>query len=206
MIDQAIDSFDRALRTLTGGLKAERPNPAEGLPEGDLSTGERKCAAALMRVNHSGEACAQALYEGQALTARRPEVRERLRSAAAEETDHLAWCAERLTQLDAAPSLLNPLFYAASYAVGTLAGLGGDRLSLGFIKATEDQVCEHLDRHLQALPAEDGRSRAILKQMRSDEARHGQTALAIGGVEFPKPAKQAMTLLSRLMTETAYRV
>ena len=206
MIDQAINSFDRALRTLTGGLSAQRPSPAAELPEADLDTDERKHVAGLMRVNHTGEACAQALYEGQALTAKRKDVRERLRAAAEEESDHLGWCAERLTQLDAKPSLLNPLFYAASYAMGALAGLAGDRLSLGFIEATEDQVCQHLDRHLQALPAKDERSRAIVAQMRQDEARHGEAALAVGGVEFPEAAKQAMTALSRLMTETAYRV
>ena len=206
MIDQAINSFDRALRTLTGGLSALRPSPAAELPEAELDTDERKHVAGLMRVNHTGEACAQALYEGQALTAKRKDVRERLRAAAAEESDHLSWCAERLTQLDAKPSLLNPLFYAASYAMGAVAGLAGDRLSLGFIEATEDQVCQHLDRHLQALPAKDERSRAIVAQMRQDEARHGEAALAVGGVEFPEAAKQAMAALSRLMTETAYRV
>ena len=206
MIDQAINSFDRALRTLTGGLKADRASPAEGLPEADLDAEQRRRAAGLMRVNHTGEACAQALYEGQALTAKRGELRDRLRAAAAEESDHLSWCADRLAQLDAKPSLLNPLFYTASYALGALAGLAGDRVSLGFIEATEDQVCKHLDRHLEALPSEDQRSRAIVTQMRRDEARHGEAALATGGVEFPEAAKQAMTALSRLMTETAYRI
>ena len=205
MIDGAIIGLDRALRTLTGNLGANRASPAAGLPEAPLDADARRHAAGLMRVNHTGEACAQALYDGQALTARSAAVREKLRTAAAEESDHLAWCAERLNQLDAHPSRLNPLFYAASYAMGAMAGLAGDGLSLGFIEATEDQVCEHLDRHLEALPGEDERSRAIVARMRDEEARHGEQALAAGGVEFPQAAKQAMTLLSRLMTTTAYR-
>ncbi len=159
-----------------------------------------------MRVNHTGEVCAQALYEGQALTARRDEVRAKLRSAADEESDHLAWCAERLAELDASPSLLNPLFYAASYAIGALTGLAGDKVSLGFVEATEDQVCEHLDRHLQALPKDDGRSRAIVAGMRAEEARHGAAALESGGAPFPEVVKAAMTALSRVMTETTYRI
>ena len=205
MIDEAITGLDRALRTLTSGLDSKRISPAAGLPEASLDAEARRHAAGLMRVNHTGEACAQALYDGQALTARNAAVREKLRAAAAEESDHLAWCAERLDQLETHPSRLNPLFYATSYAMGALAGLAGDRLSLGFIEATEDQVCAHLDRHLQALPADDQRSRAIVARMRDEEARHGEQALASGGVEFPQAAKQAMTLLSRLMTETAYR-
>ena len=205
MIDEAITGLDRALRTLTGGLDSRRISPAAGLPKASLDAEAHHHAAGLMRVNHTGEACAQALYDGQALTARSAEVRQKLRAAAAEESDHLAWCAERLDQLDAHPSRLNPLFYATSYTIGALAGLAGDRLSLGFIEATEDQVCAHLDRHLQALPADDQRSRAIVARMRDEEARHGEQALASGGVEFPQAAKQAMTLLSRLMTETAYR-
>lgn len=206
MIDGLVLGFDRALRTLTGSLGAKRPSPAEGLPEVPLDDAARRHAAGLMRVNHAGEACAQALYDGQALTARSPGLRQRLRAAADEESDHLAWCEERLEQLNARPSRLNPVFYAASYALGALAGLAGDKLSLGFIEATEDQVCEHLRRHLNALPGDDQRSRAIVARMRDEEARHGEQALASGGVEFPKAAKRAMTLLSRLMTETAYRL
>ena len=204
--DAVINRFDRALRTLTGGLSAERASPAAGLREAALDEAERKHAAGLMRVNHTGEACAQALYEGQAMTARNEQVRTRLLASAGEESDHLAWCAERLVQLDARPSLLNPLFYAASYALGAVTGLIGDKVSLGFVEATEDQVCEHLDRHLQALPEQDERSRAIVAKMRDEEARHGAAALASGGAEFPKPIKEAMTLASRLMTETAYRI
>ena len=159
-----------------------------------------------MRVNHTGEVCAQALYEGQALTARQNDVRAKLKSAAEEESDHLAWCAERLQELDASPSLLNPLFYAASYIIGALTGLAGDKVSLGFVEATEDQVCEHLDRHLQALPEDDQRSRAIITGMRAEEARHGAAALESGGAPFPQAARAAMTAVSRVMTETTYRI
>lgn len=206
LLDAAINRFDRALRTLTGGLNAQRASPAADVQEAALDEAQRKHAAGLMRVNHTGEACAQALYEGQAMTARNEQVRARLLAAAAEESDHLAWCAERLEQLQARPSVLNPLFYAASYALGAAAGLIGDRVSLGFVEATEAQVCEHLDRHLEALPEQDERSRAIVATMRDEEARHGATALASGGAEFPKPVKEAMTLASRLMTESAYRI
>src|SRR5690606_10057919 len=144
-------------------------------------------AAGLMRVNHTGEICAQALYQGQALTARDPAVRGALLEAAAEEADHLAWCEERLAELRSGPSLLNPAFYALSYAMGAVTGLLGDKVSLGFVEATEDQVCRHLEGHLQTLPAEDARSREIVTRMREDEARHGSEALARGGVEFPRP-------------------
>jgi len=167
---------------------------------------ERKHAAGLMRVNHTGEICAQALYEGQALAARDAKVRQSLLDAANEEADHLAWCAERLDQLDSTPSLLNPLFYAASYAMGTVTGMIGDKVSLGFVEATEDQVCEHLERHLDALPTQDAKSRAIVARMHEEESRHGAAALEMGGSEFPAPLRQAMTLLSRVMTETTYRI
>ena len=206
MIDEAIGQLDRALRTLTGGLSARRPSPGAQVPHKPLGDAERRHAGGLMRVNHTGEVCAQALYEGQALTARRDDVRAKLHAAAEEESDHLAWCAERMQELDASPSLLNPLFYAASYAIGALTGLAGDKVSLGFVEATEDQVCEHLDRHLQALPEEDDRSRAIIAGMRTEEARHGAAALEAGGAPFPEAAKAAMTALSRVMTETTYRV
>ena len=206
MIDEAISQFDRALRTLTGGLGAQRPSPGAEVPDAPLGDAERRHAGGLMRVNHTGEVCAQALYEGQALTARQDDVRSKLKRAAEEESDHLAWCAERMEELDASPSLLNPLFYAASYAMGALTGLAGDRVSLGFVEATEDQVCEHLDRHLEALPEGDDRSRAIIAGMRAEEARHGAAALESGGAPFPGAVKAAMTALSRLMTETAYRL
>ena len=206
MLDDFIQRFDRALRTLTGNGAAERENPASAVEDAPLDDGERKHAAGLMRVNHTGEVCAQALYEGQALTARDGAVRERLLNAAGEEADHLAWCAERLDELGSAPSVLNPLFYAASYAMGAVTGLIGDRVSLGFVEATEDQVCEHLERHLDALPEQDAKSRAIVERMHEEEARHGSDALEMGGEEFPQPVKQAMTLLSRVMTETTYRI
>ena len=206
MIDDAIQRFDRALKTLTGSRAAQRENPAAAVEDAPLDDAQRTHAAGLMRVNHTGEVCAQALYEGQALTARNGAVRERLLNAAGEEADHLAWCAERLGELGSAPSVLNPLFYAASYAMGAVTGLIGDKVSLGFVEATEDQVCEHLERHLDALPEQDARSRAIVERMHEEEARHGSDALQMGGSEFPAPVKQAMTLLSRVMTETTYRV
>ena len=205
MIEDAIHRFDRALKTLTGLRAAERENPAAAVEDAPLDDAERSHAAGLMRVNHTGEVCAQALYEGQALTARDGAVRERLLDAAGEEADHLAWCAERIGELGSAPSVLNPLFYAASYAMGAVTGLIGDKVSLGFVEATEDQVCEHLERHLDALPEQDARSRAIVERMHEEEARHGSDALDMGGSEFPAPVKKAMTLLSRVMTETTYR-
>jgi ubiquinone biosynthesis monooxygenase Coq7 len=159
-----------------------------------------------MRVNHTGEVCAQALYEGQAMVARDDRTRQALLAAAREENDHLAWCGERLGELGSGPSLLNPIFYAASYAMGAATGLFGDRVSLGFVEATEDQVCRHLESHLEALPEEDSRSRRIVEQMRSDEARHGENALEAGGMTFPPPVKTLMTLVSRVMTETTYRI
>ena len=207
LLDETIHRFDRALRVLAGARSAaERESPAAGIDEAGLDEDERKHAAGLMRVNHTGEICAQALYEGQALTAREPAVRERLLKSADDEADHLAWCAERIDELNGSPSLLNPLFYAASYAVGAVTGLMGDKVSLGFVEATEDQVCEHLERHLEALPEDDAKSRAIVERMREDEARHGSAARELGGTAFPEPVRQAMTLVSRVMTETTYRV
>ena len=202
--DDLIGVFDRALRALTGGGVAERPAPEA--EEGSLTESERRHAAGLMRVNHAGEICAQALYEGQALTARDPEVRESLRTAAGEENDHLAWCRERLDELDGRPSLLDPVFYAASFALGAAVGVLGDKVSLGFVEATEDQVKRHLDSHIRDLPESDERSRAILEEMRADESRHGENARREGGVEFPEPVKEAMTLASKLMTESTYRI
>lgn len=202
--DDLISVFDRALKALTGGGSAERPSPEA--EEGTLTDAERKHAAGLMRVNHAGEICAQALYEGQALTARDPQVRESLRTAAAEENDHLAWCRERLDELDDRPSMLDPVFYAASFALGAAVGVLGDKVSLGFVEATEDQVKRHLDRHIRDLPESDERSRAILQEMRADESRHGENARREGGVPFPEPVKEAMTVASRIMTESTYRI
>ncbi len=206
LLDDLVIGLDRALRTLAAKPQAQRTNPGGSVADATLNDEERTHAAGLMRVNHAGEICAQALYEGQALTARDQGTRDALLAAAREETDHLAWCEDRLTELDARPSVLNPLFYAASYAMGAVTGLLGDRVSLGFVEATEDQVCRHLESHLSALPAQDQRSRAIVEQMHADEARHGADALAHGGAEFPQPVKEAMSLLSKVMTETTYRV
>jgi ubiquinone biosynthesis monooxygenase Coq7 len=204
--DGLIAGFDRALRALAGVTAVDRASPADGVEGGQLTDDERRHAAGLMRVNHAGEVCAQALYDGQAATARSAAVRERMVLAAREEADHLAWCRARLAQLDARPSVLDPLFYAASYALGAVAGLAGDKVSLGFVEATEDQVCRHLERHLDALPVTDAKSRAILERMREEEARHGAAALDAGGEPFPEPVKRLLTLVSRLMTETTYRV
>lgn len=206
LADSVIGQIDRALRTLSGQHASRRPSPARELPEAPLETAAGRHAAGLMRVNHTGEICAQALYQGQALTARDPAVRSALLEAAAEETDHLAWCEGRLQELSSRPSVLNPAFYAMSYAMGAVTGLLGDKVSLGFVEATEDQVCRHLEEHLEALPESDARSREIVSRMRDDEARHGSEALARGGVEFPAPLKQAMTALSRVMTATTYRI
>jgi ubiquinone biosynthesis monooxygenase Coq7 len=206
LVDDLVGRVDRALRTLSGQHGTVRPIPADVTRDIPLDPEAERHVAGLMRVNHTGEICAQALYEGQALVAREPRTRDALLGAAREEADHLAWCEARLQELGSRPSVLNPAFYALSYALGAATALLGDRVSLGFVEATEDQVCRHIDEHLAALPAEDRRSRGILEQMRSDEARHGQNALAGGGVEFPAPVKAAMRLVSRVMTETTYRV
>jgi len=206
LIDELILGVDGALRTLAGAAVAARVNPAAQTDDVPLDPAERQHSAGMMRVNHTGEICAQALYEGQALTARDARTRAALRIAAREETDHLAWCEERLDELDSRPSVLNPLFYAASYMLGAATGLMGDRVSLGFVEATEAQVCRHLESHLESLPPQDERSRRIVTQMHSDEARHGAAALEAGGVEFPQPVKEAMSLASRLMTESTYRI
>lgn len=206
-IDRLICHADNALHTLVPGVaKAERQNPAQHATHNEFSAEERRHAAGLMRINHTGEVCAQALYQGQALTARLPDVREAMDDAAIEEIDHLVWCEERLRELDSRPSLLNPLFYGLSYSIGALAGIAGDKWSLGFVAATEDQVCKHLDEHMHSLPAQDQRSREILQQMLIDERKHATVALEAGGVKFPEPVKQAMSLLSKVMTGSTYRV
>lgn len=205
-IDQAILTFDRGLRTLFGKLAASRPSPAAQQPQVELVDEARRHAAGLMRINHTGEVCAQALYEGQALVARKREVRTWLEHAAAEETDHLVWCAERLKELDSRPSVFNPLFYGASFGIGAITGLLGDRISLGFVEATEDQVGEHLNDHLDKLPAEDQRSRAIVATMREEELRHGEGAIQQGGEVFPAPVRKLMRLMSKVMTETTYLI
>lgn len=208
LIDQFIVNADRALRTLAAGrdLQCERPSPAQQLAEAELSDSERKQAAALMRVNHTGEVCAQALYQGQALTAKLPQVRKEMEHAAEEEIDHLVWCRERIHALGSHTSYLNPVWYGLSFAIGAGAGLVSDKVSLGFVAATEDQVCKHLQSHLQQLPEQDVRSRAVVEQMLEDEARHAQTALGAGGYRFPAPVKGLMTLVSKAMTSTSYRL
>jgi 3-demethoxyubiquinol 3-hydroxylase len=205
-IDRLIGEFDRALRAVAGVAQASRPSPAERVPENSVGEEERAHAAALMRVNHVGEVCAQALYQGQALTARDPATRQALDGAAREEEDHLAWSAERIRELNGRLSLLNPLWYAGSFAIGAAAGLLGDRWNFAFLAETERQVEEHLARHLEALPAADERTRAVVEAMRADEARHRQTALGLGAAELPAPVKRAMRLASKVMTTVAYRV
>ena len=205
LLDSLVLGVDRVLKTLTHAPKAERPSPGNEVAEASLSESDTRHAAGLMRVNHTGEICAQALYEGQALVAKDGRVKAALLDAAREEEDHLAWCDERLDELDSQPSVLNPMWYGLSYALGAATGLMGDKISLGFVAATEDQVCRHLESHLEALPADDTRSRVIVQQMHADEARHGSDARRAGGVEFPTPVKDAMSLISKLMTETSYR-
>jgi ubiquinone biosynthesis monooxygenase Coq7 len=208
LIDNFIINADRALRTLAAGndMTSERPSPARPLDEADLSESERKKSAALMRVNHTGEVCAQALYQGQALTAKLPDVRAEMEHAAEEEIDHLVWCQERIDSLGSHTSYLNPLWYGLSFAIGAGAGLVSDKVSLGFVAATEHQVCKHLQEHLQELPEQDVRSRAVVEQMLEDEARHADMALNAGGYSFPAPVKGLMTLVSKVMTTTSYRI
>ena len=204
-LDAFLTAVERGLRSLAGGAVAARPNPGTDC-ESSLTDDERKHAAGLMRVNHCGEVCAQALYEGQSLTAREADVQQALAAAAAEERDHLAWCRERLAELDSRPSILAPLFYVGSYAMGAAAGLLGDRVSLGFVEATEDQVGQHLEDHLGRLPPGDDKSRAILEAVRADELRHGDQARLAGAAVFPGTVKAAMRLVSRVMTDTTYRL
>lgn len=206
-IDQFLIQADRALRTLSRGQPvSSRPSPARNVAEAEMSEAERRHAAGLMRVNHSGEVCAQALYQGQALTASLPDVRTEMEQAAAEEVDHLRWCEERLDQLQSRPSLLNPLWYTMSFGIGAGAGLISDRISLGFVAATEEQVCRHLEGHQRSLPPQDEKSLAIIEQMLIDEREHGHKALEAGGLNFPAPVKWAMTAVSKLMTKVSYRL
>ena len=205
-IDRLIIGFDRALRTLCGPAVSLRPVPGENVPTPELSAAEKHHAAALMRVNHSGEVCAQALYQGQALTACEDAARKTLERAAAEETEHLAWTAQRIDELGGRVSVLNPFFYAGSFAIGALSGLLGDKWNMGFLVETERQVEGHLDGHLEQLPVQDEKSRAIVAQMKEDEARHANTMLAHGAAELPEPVKLAMRISSRLMTISTYRV
>ena len=205
-IDRLIGEFDRALRAVAGVARAGRPFPAEGFQEDTITEDERSHAAALMRVNHVGEICAQALYQGQALTARNPAAREALEQAAREEEDHLVWSAERIRELGGRPSLLNPAWYAGAFAMGAVAGALGDKWNLAFLAETERQVEEHLGGHLEALPQGDRRTRAVVEAMRADEARHRASALELGAAELPEPVKRAMRLASKVMTTVAYRI
>jgi 3-demethoxyubiquinol 3-hydroxylase len=206
MIDRLIIEFDQALRTVFAPAPTIRPMPGSDLADAELADAERRHAAALMRVNHVGEVCAQALYQGQSLTCRDPKIRESLRQAAWEETEHLNWTERRIAELGDRKSLLNPLWYGGSLAIGLVAGGLGDDWNLGFLAETEHQVEAHLDRHLQSLPAKDLRSRAIVDQMKADEIRHAETAIRLGARELPGPVKLAMSAMSRAMTSTAYRI
>jgi ubiquinone biosynthesis monooxygenase Coq7 len=206
LIDGLIREFDRALRTVAAANVAARPNPAATCPESVTLPAARRHAAGLMRVNHAGEIAAQALYHGQALTARNPKVRAALLEAARDETDHLAWCEQRVRELGSRTSLLAPIWYAGSFAIGALAGLAGDRNSLGFVAETEKQVIEHLESHLHELPPDDERSRRIVAQMQADEARHGADARDAGGRDLPGPVRNLMRRTARVMTRAAYRI
>lgn len=205
-LDNLIIEFDKGLRTLFSKARSTRPFPDAGVPEAALSEREKKLAAALMRVNHSGEICAQALYQGQAMTARDPAVQKELQLAALEETEHLAWTAQRVGALGGHLSLLNPLWYGGSLAIGAVAGLLGDKWNLGFLAETERQVGRHLQNHLARLPQQDQKSRAVVSQMYTDETRHADKAAQLGGAELPVPVKRAMEAGSRVMTNTAYWV
>ena len=205
--DRLVVNLDQAIRTLFGRPKVtERSNPADELPDTELDEAQRDHIARLMRINHTGEVCAQALYQGQALTARDPVVRQSMERSAAEENDHLDWCEQRVAELGGRLSLLNPLWYAGSFAIGAAAGIAGDKWSLGFVAETEKQVEGHLDEHLAQVPADDRRTRAILEQMKADEIEHGRKALHHGGAPLPQPIRKLMQLTSKLMTTSVYRV
>lgn len=206
-IDRLLLQADAAMRTLIpNSSHASRPSPAVLEPHSSLDAEQTRHVAGLMRINHTGEVCAQALYQGQALTASLPHVREQMEHAAEEEVDHLVWCEQRIRELGNQPSLLNPLFYGLSFAIGATAGAISDKVSLGFVAATEDQVCKHLDEHLQQIPETDRKSRAILKQMRVDEEEHATSALEAGGFKFPAPIKFGMSLMAKVMTGSTYRI
>ena len=208
-VDNLISGFDRILRTLTpGATTAKRPYPGKLDKEQHelLSDTERQLSESLMRVNHTGEVCAQALYQGQALTARNSSTKDELALAAKEEEDHLAWCEKRLKSLHGRTSYLNPIFYKASFTLGAVTGLMGDKISLGFVGETEKQVCDHLKDHLERLPVNDVESRAVVEKMIEDEERHGQTAMQSGGQELPAIAKKGMSLVSKVMTTLSHRI
>jgi len=205
-MDRLIGGFDTALRTIAGVHRAVRASPAEAVPDGDLEPAMRAESAALMRVNHVGEVCAQALYQGQALAARSPANRRALAQAAAEEEDHLAWSAGRIRELGGQLSLFNPLWYGGAFALGVAAGALGDRHSLGFLAETERQVEAHLAGHLARLPSDDRRTRAVIEAMRADEAKHRQSAIELGAAELPPAIKLGMRIMAKVMTTVAHRV
>ncbi|MGZ5202922.1 MAG: 2-polyprenyl-3-methyl-6-methoxy-1,4-benzoquinone monooxygenase [Telluria sp.] len=205
-LDQLIAGFDRALRVVGGVATSSRPNPAAHSTDCELNDAERRHSAGLMRVNHVGEVCAQALYDSQARFAQTPEVRQQFKQAAREEEDHLAWTAERLGELGSQPSLLNPFWYVGAYALGTIAAKVGDAHSLGYVVETERQVEAHLNSHLDSLPPQDAKSRAIVDQMRIDEIQHGAAAQSLGAAEMPLPVRMAMRAMSKVMTTTAYYI
>ncbi len=206
VMDALVLAFDRAVRTLSGSAQARRANPAANLAAPNLSDDDRKASIALMRVNHAGEVAAQALYQGQGLTAKSLEIKNKLSHAADEELDHLAWTRQRLTELGGRPSVLDPIWYAGAFAVGAVAGAIGDKISLGFLQATEEQVEAHLDTHLSRLPSNDIASRAIVEQMKRDEAQHAQTARALGAQTLPRPFQAVMRASAKVMTGLAAKI
>ncbi len=206
LADRLIGEVDRALNNIFCPQQSSRPYPAEDIAEAGMSAAEKRKAAGLMRVNHAGEMAAQALYQGQSLTAHDPEISQRLRQASIEEADHLNWCRRRLEELGERPSLLDPAWYAGSLAIGMAAGIAGDRWNLGFLEETEKQVVRHLDSHLKRLPAEDGRSRAIVEQMKIDEQGHADLAHELGAAELPAPVKRLMKITAKVMTTLAERI
>lgn len=206
-LDRLLSKLDVSVKTIAGGKSSsQRPSPATDVAENPLTDIQKARIARLMRVNHCGEVCAQALYEGQAITSRLKSTADTLRQSAIEEEDHLHWCEKRIKELGGRLSLLNPLFYISSYGLGMAAGVLGNRINLGFLAATEEEVCIHLNKHLQALPKEDLKSRSILEQMLEDEAKHASIALDAGGAIFPAGVKKLMHSVSKLMTKTAYRI
>ncbi len=207
LFDQIVNQFDTALRTVAGKpIITERPNPSAKIPESDLTEAEKDLAGRLMRINHAGEVSAQGLYQGQALTARLPTVRKKMERAALEENDHLQWCEQRAKELGTHVSYLNPVWYIGSVSIGAIAGIAGDKWSLGFVVETERQVVRHLDEHVKRLSPEDKKTHAILEQMKEDESRHADMAKAAGGADFPMPIKRIMQLTSKIMTRAAYWV
>lgn len=205
-LDRLICEFDVGLRTLLAKPHSQRAHPDADIPEANLTNAEKKHACALMRINHTGEVCAQALYSGQALTARNAATSQTMQQAAREETEHLAWCESRINELGGHTSLLNPLFYASSFAIGATAGALGDKWSLGFLEETEKQVGEHLSSHLTKLPEADEKSRSIVEQMRVDEAKHANDAHLLGAAQLPPPVKFCMKLMSKVMTASTYHL